>query len=90
MRSRRLEAARSTSMTVPRRIQRRVRVQPAYASVVVHQQNLDVTTTIAEFITEAHWALKEAFEALLPGAKTTMRVHRISLKNHPEAPSITS
>jgi hypothetical protein len=71
------------------RMQQRLRALPAYAGVVIQQQDLNVTTTIAEFITGAHWALKETLEALLPGAKTTMRVHRIALKNHPDVPSIT-
>jgi hypothetical protein len=71
------------------RMQQRLHALPAYVGVVVQQQDLNVTTTIAEFITEAHWALKETLEALLPDARTTMRVHRIALKSHPDMPSIT-
>ena len=73
----------------PERMQRLLRTMPAYAGVVVHKDDLLITTAIADFLTEAHWALKQALERALPDAKMFMRVHRIALKNHPEAGTIT-
>lgn len=71
------------------RLQRHLRKFPRYARVVVTRENLSVTTSIADTVKSAHWALKEQLEAAFPDAKMTLRVHRIGLREDPTAPTIT-
>ena len=71
------------------RLQRHLRKFPRYSRVVVTGENLSVTTSIADTVKAAHWSLKEELEAAFPEAKMTLRVHRLSLKDDPSAPTVT-
>ena len=71
------------------RLQQHLRRFQKYSRIVLARANISVTTMRAETATDPHWALKRELEDAIPGAKTTMRIHWLRLKNDPAAPKLT-
>jgi hypothetical protein len=71
------------------RLQVHLRQDPRYSDAIVTAATLSVISTNAVKATAAQWALLKEIQALLPHATATLRIHRLSWKQHPHAPGIT-
>ena len=71
------------------RLQAHLRQMAAYREVVVTKADLLVTSTNAEAATEAQWSLREQLQASLPDAEFTFRIHRLTLREDPNAPALS-
>jgi hypothetical protein len=57
--------------------------------VVVTVANLAVFSSDAGGITRAQWNLLQEFRAVVADADVRLRAHKLALKQHPEAPTLT-
>jgi hypothetical protein len=71
------------------RLQRYLRRFPKYSGIVLARADVAISTVRAGAATDAHWTLKQELEDAIPGAKTTMRIHWLTLKRDPAAPKLT-
>jgi len=71
------------------RLQTHLRQDPRYIDAVITAGTLSVTSTNAVKATASQWALVKEFQALVPSATVTLRVHRLSSKTHAQAPGLT-
>lgn len=71
------------------RLQAHLRQFPEYADVVVARPSLVVASANTEHATEDQWGLQHELQALLPMAKVTLRIHRLTWSGDPAAPSLT-
>ena len=71
------------------RLQSFLRQLPAYADAVVGQLDLAVGSINAVKATRDQWALVQELQATKPDASVTLRIHRLSWKRDPAAPSLT-
>lgn len=71
------------------RLQMRLREIPKYAAAVVTAADLVVTSKDATQATAAQWAVVQQLREAVPDATVTLRMHRLSWKNDPEAPTLT-
>jgi hypothetical protein len=79
---------RYTRDGVPR-LQAHLRQDPRYTDAVVTAGTLSVVSTNAVKATAAQWAILKKVQALVPYATATLRMHRVSWKRAPHAPTIT-
>jgi hypothetical protein len=73
----------------PARLQSFLRQLPAYVDAVVSQPDLAVNSANAVKATRNQWALVQELQAAKPEATVTLRVHRLSWRRDPAAPSLT-
>jgi len=71
------------------RLQAHLRQSPQYANAVVTTADLVVTSKNAAQATAAQWALVQELQAALPDATIVLRVHRLTWKRDPQAPTLT-
>jgi hypothetical protein len=71
------------------RLQAHLRQFPQYADILVARSELMIDSSNADHATEAQWNLQQELQALLPDAIIALRLHRLSLKADPAAPSLT-
>jgi hypothetical protein len=71
------------------RLQSFLRQLPAYADSVVSQPDLAVASINAVKATRDQWALVQELQAAKPDATVTLRIHRLSWKHDPAAPTLT-
>lgn len=71
------------------RLQAHLRQSPQYANAVVTTADLVVTSKNAAQATAAQWALVQELQAALPDATIVLRVHRLTWKHDPQAPTLT-
>lgn len=71
------------------RLQAHLRQYRQYAEAVVTRDDLIVTSANAGQATASQWALVKEFQALLPEATVTLRVHKLTWKQDPKAPALT-
>lgn len=71
------------------RLQSFLRQLPAYADAVVGQPDLAVASINAVKATRDQWALVQELQAAIPDATVTLRIHRLSWRREPAAPSLT-
>lgn len=71
------------------RLQAFLRTHAKYAEAVVRQTDLIVKSSHAVKATRAQWALMHELQAAKPDASVILRVHRLSWRSDPQAPSLT-
>jgi hypothetical protein len=71
------------------RLQSFLRQLPAYSDSVVSQPDLAVTSMNAVKATRTQWAVVQELQAAKADATVTLRIHRLSWKRDPTAPSLT-
>jgi hypothetical protein len=71
------------------RLQSFLRQLPSYADAVVNQTDLAVGSMNAVKATRDQWRLVQELQAAKPDATVTLRIHRLSWKRDPAAPSLT-
>ena len=71
------------------RLQAHLRQSPQYANAVVTTADLVVTSKNAAQATAVQWALVQELQAALPDATIVLRVHRLTWKHDPQAPTLT-
>jgi hypothetical protein len=71
------------------RLQSFLRQLPAYSDSVVSQPDLAVASVNAVKATRNQWALVQELQAAKADATVTLRIHRLSWKRDPAAPSLT-
>jgi hypothetical protein len=71
------------------RLQQRLRQIPQYATVVINSTDLTIVGTDAVKATEAQWTVVQQLQRAFPDAAVTLREHRITLKGHPHATTLT-
>jgi hypothetical protein len=71
------------------RLQAHLRQYRQYTEAVVTRDDLIVTSANAGQATASQWALVKEFQALLPEATVTLRVHKLTWKQDPKAPALT-
>jgi hypothetical protein len=71
------------------RLQSFLRQLPACADAVVSQPDLAVASINAVKATRDQWALVQELQAAKPDASVTLRIHRLSWRREPAAPSLT-
>jgi hypothetical protein len=70
-------------------LQAHLRRSPRYANAVVASADLVVTSKNAGQATAAQWALVQELQNVAPDATVALRVHRLSWKQDPQAPTLT-
>ena len=70
-------------------MQAHLRRYPEYNDVVITERELAVSDDNATEASAAQWARAQEARALLPGATVTLRSHRLTWRDHPEAPALT-
>jgi hypothetical protein len=70
-------------------LQAHLRRYPQYTDVVITERDLAVADDNAVHATAAQWARVQEARATLPDATVTLRSHRLTWREHPEAPALT-
>ena len=70
-------------------MQAHLRRYPAYNDAVITERDLAVSDDNATQASAAQWARAQEARALLPDATVTLRSHRLTWRQHPEAPGLT-
>jgi hypothetical protein len=71
------------------RLQTHLRQSPPYADAVVTFASLAVFSSDAGAVTTAQWNLLQDFRAVVADADVRLRAHKLALKQHPDAPTLT-
>ncbi|HVL69371.1 MAG TPA: hypothetical protein VM364_19090 [Vicinamibacterales bacterium] len=66
-----------------------LRRYPEYKDAVITERDLAVSDENATQASAAQWARAQEARALLPDATVTLRSHRLTWREHPEAPALT-
>ena len=70
-------------------MQAHLRRYPEYNDAVITERDLAVSDDDATQASAAQWARAQEARALLPDATVTLRSHRLTWRQHPEAPGLT-
>lgn len=70
-------------------MQSHLRRYPEYKDAVITERDLAVSDDDATQASSAQWARAQEARALLPDATVTLRSHRLTWREHPEAPGLT-
>jgi hypothetical protein len=70
-------------------MQTHLRRYPEYKDAVITERDLAVSDDNATQASAAQWARAQEARALLPDATVTLRSHRLTWRQHPEAPGLT-
>ena len=70
-------------------MQSHLRRYPEYKDAVITELDLAVSDDNATQASAAQWARAQQARALLPDATVTLRSHRLTWREHPEAPGLT-
>jgi hypothetical protein len=73
----------------PDLMQTHLRRYPQYRDVVITERELAVSDDDAVQATAAQWARAQEARAILPDATVTLRSHRLTWREHPDAPALT-
>ena len=73
----------------PAILEAHLRRYPEYKDVVITERDLAVSDDNAVQATAAQWARAQEARGILPDATVTLRSHRLTWREHPEAPALT-
>jgi hypothetical protein len=70
-------------------LQEHLRRFATYADAVITSDDLAVFSNNAHTATADQWNILQEFRAIVPDADITLRAHRLTWKQHPDAPALT-